>query len=41
VIARAFYFEDADWRTKPAIEYVREFIDLIEAELVEAEQKFP
>jgi hypothetical protein len=37
---RTFYFSDPDCRAKSAIEYVQEFLDLIEPVVLEAETRF-
>jgi hypothetical protein len=36
-----FYFEDAQWRSKPALAFVGEYIDMVEKVVIGAEQKFP
>jgi hypothetical protein len=37
---QTFYFLDSDWRAKPAVQYVRDFLNLIEGVVDEAENQF-
>jgi hypothetical protein len=41
IAAQTFFFEDSNWRGKPAVVYVQEFIDVCESFISEAESKFP
>jgi hypothetical protein len=38
--SQAFFFSDHEWRAKPAVDYVHEFIDACENFISEAERKF-
>jgi hypothetical protein len=39
-VEHTFYFDDPNWNTQPAREIVRQYLDLMEREVDEAEKKF-
>jgi hypothetical protein len=39
-MSQVFFFADSDWRAKPAVVYVGEFIDICGSFIAEADNKF-